>query len=61
MLTVKEMQEIIIQQVPEVDFLELLNLTTADLVIAFEDRLNEKLEEITKNLEIPDEGEDDEY
>lgn len=61
MLTVKEMQEIIIQQVPEVDFLELLNLTTADLVIAFEDRLNEKLEELTKNLELPDEGEDDEY
>lgn len=55
------MQEIIIQQVPEVDFLELLNLTTADLVIAFEDRLNEKLEELTKNLELPDEGEDDEY
>lgn len=53
MLTINEMKEIIIQQVPEIDFLELLNITTADLIEAFEDRLIEKLEEIKPNLELP--------
>jgi hypothetical protein len=58
MLTIKEMKEIIIQQVPEVDFLELLNINTSMLVNAFEEELIEKLDEIIKGLEIPEEIED---
>jgi hypothetical protein len=54
MLTLTELKEKIVEQVDEVDLLELLNLTTEDLVNAFEDRIEDNMEKIEQDLELPD-------
>jgi hypothetical protein len=58
-LTLAEFKEKIIEQVPEVDLLDLLGLTTNDLVIAFSDEIEEKYEEILKLLTLPEDEEDE--
>jgi hypothetical protein len=54
MLTLNEFKEKIIEQVPEVDLIDILNLTTQDLVRAFSDEIEEKYDAIIKLLEVPD-------
>ena len=41
MLTSKELYEKIIEQVDEVDIIDLLGLTTADIVHAFRDKIDD--------------------
>jgi hypothetical protein len=41
-LTIEEIKTKIIEQVPEVDFIDMLDLTTEDLVEAFIDKVIEK-------------------
>lgn len=50
MLTLNELKEKIIQQIDEVDFVDLLNLTTEDLVNAFEDKIVDNQEKIINEL-----------
>jgi hypothetical protein len=60
MLTLEELKEKIIDQIDEVDIIDLLGLTTEDIVNAFEDRVEDKQLKITKELELPLEDEDGE-
>lgn len=52
MRTLEEIKELISERVDEVDIIDLLNLTTEDIVNAFEDRVEERLDIITSFLEI---------
>lgn len=54
MLTLNELNEKIIEQVSEVDLLDLLGLTTEDLVYAFQDKIEDKYEKIISELELGD-------
>lgn len=58
MLTLKELKEKIIEQVDEIDLLDILGLTTKDLVEAFEDVIEEKYSKFLQELELPTEDED---
>jgi phage terminase small subunit len=49
-LTLNELKEKIIEQIDEVDFIDLLNLTTEDLVNAFEDKVLDNIDRITEEL-----------
>jgi hypothetical protein len=55
MLTHNELKEKIIEQVDEVDLLDLLNITTEDLVAAFSDRVEDNVEYIIEQLELTEE------
>lgn len=52
MLTNKELYEKIIEQVDEVDIIDLLGLTTADIVNAFRDKIDDKAEYIISELDL---------
>lgn len=58
MLTLTELKEKIIEQVSEVDIIDILGLTTKDIVNAFEDVIEEKYSKFLKELELPQERED---
>jgi len=51
MLTLSELKEKIVKQVDEVDLIDLLGLTTHDLVNAFEDKIEDKYDTILAELE----------
>jgi hypothetical protein len=55
MLTIEEVKEKIVEQVDEVDIIDLLGLTTQDIVEAFDDIIEEKIQVILKELDLPDE------
>ncbi len=52
MLTLPELKEKIVQQVDEVDIIDLLGLTTEDIVNAFEDKIEDKWDRIVEELEL---------
>lgn len=52
MLTLPELKEKIVQQVDEVDIIDLLGLTTEDIVNAFEDKIEDKWDKIVEELEL---------
>jgi len=52
MLTLQELKQKIMEQVDEVDLIDLLGLTTEDLVNAFEDKIEEKYNKITRELDL---------
>lgn len=58
MLTLEELKEKIVEQVDEVDIIDLLGLTTKDIVDAFDDVIEEKIQIILKELDLPDELEE---
>lgn len=51
MLTIEELKQKIAEQVPEVDFIDLLELTTEDLVQAFTDKVIDNYEKFKDLLE----------
>lgn len=51
MLTIEELKEKIIEQLDEVDLIDLLGLTTQDIVYAFADKIEDKFETICSELE----------
>jgi hypothetical protein len=57
-LTLQELKEKIVEQIDEVDFLDILGLTTKDLVEAFEDEIEEQFPKFLKELDLPEENED---
>ena len=58
MLTLEELKEKIVEQVDEVDIIDLLGLTTKDIVDAFDNVIEEKIKIILKELDLPDELEE---
>jgi hypothetical protein len=54
MITLTELQEKIIEQVSEVDLIDLLGLTTEDLVYAFQDKIEDRFERLVSELELGD-------
>lgn len=51
MLTIEELKEQIAERVPEVDFIDILELTTDDLVEAFLDKVIENYDKFQDMLE----------
>jgi hypothetical protein len=60
MLTLQELKEKIVEQVDEVDFVDLLGLTTEDLLEAFSDKVEENINKFIEILELPNEDMEDE-
>ncbi len=56
MLTIKELQEVMLEQLDELEIFELLEITAEDLVFAFEDKIAKYAKKI--QLELADEQED---
>jgi hypothetical protein len=54
MITLTELQEKIIEQVSEVDLIDLLGLTTEDLVYAFQDKIEDRYDKLVSELELGD-------
>lgn len=64
MLTLNELKEKVIEQMSEFDVVDLLGLTTEDIVNAFEDKLLAKYNYLINELELSsleDFNNDDEY
>ena len=65
MLTLSELKEKVIEQMSEFDVVDLLGLTTEDIVNAFEDKLLAKYTYLINELELSSsedfDNEDDEY
>ena len=55
MITLEELKEKIIEQIDEVDIIDLLGLTTEDIVNAFEHKVEELEDKIIKELELSSE------
>lgn len=51
MLTIEELKQKISEQVPEVDFIDILELTTEDLVEAFMDKVIDNYDKFQDMLE----------
>jgi len=51
MLTIEELKQKISEQVPEVDFIDMLEISTEDLVEAFLDKVIENYDEFKDLLE----------
>lgn len=54
MLTLNELKEKVTEQISEFDLVDLLGLTTWDLVNAFEDKLEAKYNQIVDELTLGD-------
>ena len=58
-LTLNELKQYIMENVEETQFLELLDITTADLVVAFDDKIADKFDYLVSKLELDeDDGPD---
>ena len=51
MLTLKELKEKMVDNLSEIDVLELLEISTEDLVERFSDKIEDKYEQILNQLE----------
>ena len=58
-LTLNELKRYIMENVEETQFLELLDITTADLVVAFDDKIADKFDYLVSKLELDEEGNTD--
>lgn len=54
-LTLEELKEYMAKQVSELDILELLDITSEELVEAFTDEIEEKLDSLVREFELCDE------
>ena len=51
-ITATELKEYLTDKVPEIDLLELLKLTSEDLVLAFEDYIDANADKFIRELEL---------
>lgn len=58
-LTTNELLEKVIERIDEVDLVELLDLTTEEIVYAFQDKLEDRRQLILDALDLDDEEEED--
>ena len=54
-VSLKELKMYLIDHVEETEFLELLDITTADLVLAFDDKIADKFDYLVSKLELDEE------
>lgn len=54
-LTLEELKEYMAKQVSELDILELLDITSEELVEAFTDEIEEKMDSLVREFELCDE------
>ncbi len=59
-LTTNELLEKVIERIDEVDLVELLDLTTEELVYAFQDKLEDRRQLILDALDLNEEEEEEE-
>jgi Mg/Co/Ni transporter MgtE len=59
-LTTNELLEKIIERIDEVDLIELLDLTTEEIVYAFLDKIEERKDQFLDALDLIDEEEEEE-
>jgi len=52
MMTLSEIKELLAQQLDEVDIIDLLGITSYDIVGAFEDLIEERLDLIIRALDL---------
>lgn len=57
-MTLDDLIGYINENVPEVDFLELLDISTEDLTIAFEYKIEHRFEDLLRQLGLEDNGEE---
>ena len=57
-ISLKELKQYIMDNVEETEFLELLDITTADLIVAFDDKIADKFDYLVSKLELDEEGDD---
>ncbi len=57
-VTLKELKTYIMNHVEETEFLELLDITTADLIEAFDDKIADKFDYLVSKLELDEESDD---
>lgn len=55
MLTIKELQEVMLEQLDELEIFDLLEITAEDLVYAFEDKIAKYAKKIELELADPQE------
>jgi hypothetical protein len=54
MLTLNELKEKLVEQVDEVDLIDILGLTTEDIVNSFSDLIEENADRLIQELELGD-------
>ena len=57
-VSLKELKQHIMDNVEETEFLELLDITTADLIEAFDDKIADKFDYLVSKLELDEESDD---
>ena len=56
MITLLDLKTYLRDNVEETEFLELLDITTEDLILAFDDRITEKFDLLVSNLELEEDA-----
>ena len=56
-VSLKELKQHIMENVEETEFLELLDITTADLVMAFDDKIADRFDYLISKLELDEDDE----
>ena len=57
-VSLKELKQHIMENVEETEFLELLDITTADLVEAFDDKIADRFDYLVSKLELDEDVDD---
>jgi hypothetical protein len=57
-VSLKYLKQYIMDHVEETEFLELLDITTADLVLAFDDKISDKFDYLVSKLELDEDIDD---
>ena len=58
-ISLKDLKNYLMDNIEETQFLELLDITTADLVVAFDDKIADKFDYLVSKLELDeDDGPD---
>jgi len=60
-VSLKELKTYIMENIEETQFLELLDITTAELVEAFDDKIADKFDYLVSKLELEEEDSDNSY
>ena len=57
-VSLKELKTHIMENVEETEFLELLDITTPDLVVAFDDKIADRFDYLVSKLELDEDVDD---
>ena len=57
MISLQELKDVLRNEVEETQFLELLDITTADLVMMFDDKISDRFDYLIAKLELDEDDE----